>query len=608
MLFLVYQERLDMKNNIVIAIHYGHTATAGISINGKIECVLSEERICRLKNARGFPYQALQYITDTYLNGDINLADKIVVSDASWNVVRANEQLGWQPQRYLDYFALTRKDTDMAYLRWYMGLNKKPSAYKHFKQQLKNKIKSCFTKGAVQSEKTLSDAECLDIIAALIGVDKTKIINLDHHTAHSLASLYFVDNAQTYLMFSIDGAGDYKSSTVSIWDGKELKRLSCSSDTDSLGELYTYVTAYLGMKPNEHEFKVMGMAPYAYHEQVLRVKKYFENIFVLNEKGAFELKIPFEHLPSYLIRHLTYERFDNISGAIQLFTEEMITRWVAYWINKTGISAVTFGGGVAMNVKAMKQVYDMPEVTKLFVMPSGGDESLPIGCLWYGNALLKQSIVAVKDLYLGREFADDYIRKYLETVKDRYEYEELTEDEMAVKVGALLADNQIVARCCGREEWGARALGNRSILCNARYFKNIDVLNQYIKSRDFWMPFTPSILAEDVNEYVYNPRDMFAPYMCITFDASARAKENIPAALHPRDYTVRPQAVLAEWNSGYYKIINEFKKLTGISGVLNTSFNLHGEPNVGGPEDAIHTLDNSRLKYVILGNFLVTKK
>jgi carbamoyltransferase len=152
------------------------------------------------------------------------------------------------------------------------------------------------------------------------------------------------------------------------------------------------------------------------------------------------------------------------------------------------------------------------------------------------------------------------------------------------------------------------ALGNRSIMCNAKYYKNIDILNQYIKSRDFWIPFTPSILAEDTDEYIVNPKNMFTPYMRISFDFTKKAREEIPAAIHPKDYTVRPQAVVKEWNPGYYKIIAEFKKLTGCGAVLNTSFNLHGDPNVGDPEDAIHTLDNSKLEYVILGSLLVRKK
>jgi carbamoyltransferase len=298
----------------------------------------------------------------------------------------------------------------------------------------------------------------------------------------------------------------------------------------------------------------------------------------------------------------------NIAGAAQLFIEELIVNWVRYWVKKTGITSITLGGGTFMNVKAAKRVYEIECVKELFVIPSSGDESLAIGALYHGNKLLNQKITLLKYLYLGREFSDEYIKNYLETIQERYEFEYLPEDEMAARVARLLADNKIVARCAGREEWGARALGNRSIMCNAKYLKNIDILNQYIKSRDFWMPFTPSILAEDMNDYIVNPKNMPAPYMCISFDSTEKAREEIPAAIHPKDYTVRPQAVVKEWNPGYYKIITEFKKLTGCGAILNTSFNLHGEPNVGGPEDAIHTLDNSKLEYVIIGSYLAHKR
>jgi carbamoyltransferase len=309
-------------------------------------------------------------------------------------------------------------------------------------------------------------------------------------------------------------------------------------------------------------------------------------------------------------KNLRWERFDNICGAVQMWLEENVMKWVQYWINKTGIRYVTLSGGTFMNVKAAKKVYELPELEHVFVVPSSGDESTTIGALFYGNWSLLPNICIkpVTDLYLGRVFSDEYTERYLETVKDRYEWEKLDEDSMAKKAACMLADNIIVARCCGREEWGARALGNRSIMCNAAYYKNINILNQYIKSRDFWMPFTPSILEEDINLYIKNPKNMQVPYMCITFDSTEKAQREIPAALHPRDLTVRPQAVSATWNPGYYKIISEFKNITGVSGILNTSFNLHGEPNVGSPEDAIHTLDNSRLEYVIIGSFLVHKK
>jgi carbamoyltransferase len=286
----------------------------------------------------------------------------------------------------------------------------------------------------------------------------------------------------------------------------------------------------------------------------------------------------------------------------------MMTKWIKIWINKTGVSDICLGGGVMMNVKAVKKVYEMSEVGSIFVCPSCGDESLPIGGLFYGNQILKQSVKKITNLYLGSQNSDDEIENYLKTVSDRYSFEKLSNEEAAQRAAKLLSEDKVIARCAGREEWGARALGNRSILCNAKHFKNIDILNQYIKDRDFWMPFTPSILKEDIDLYIENPRNINAPYMCITFESTELARKNIPAALHPYDKTIRPQAVDKEWNPQYHALLTEFKKLTGISGILNTSFNLHGEPVVSNFVDVIHTMDNSKLKYALINNFLVEKK
>jgi carbamoyltransferase len=175
-------------------------------------------------------------------------------------------------------------------------------------------------------------------------------------------------------------------------------------------------------------------------------------------------------------------------------------------------------------------------------------------------------------------------------------------------IAKLLAENKIVARCSGRMEFGARALGNRSILANPSDFTNLNTINEAIKCCDFWMPFTPSILEEEMPRYIQNHDRIFAPYMCITFDSTPEARRDLRAALHPKDFTVRPQCVIKAWNPDYHEIISEFKRLTGIGGVLNTSFNLHGEPNVCSPADAIHTLDNSGLNYLAMGSYLLSKR
>ena len=235
----------------------------------------------------------------------------------------------------------------------------------------------------------------------------------------------------------------------------------------------------------------------------------------------------------------------------------------------------------------------------------------PFGAIWLANKNLKIDTQFSKDLYLGSKFDDDYIDELVEekNLKDKFHIDKYLNYEAAnLEVANLLAKNEIVARCVGREEWGARALGNRSILCNASKFENIEKLNNKIKNRDFWMPFTPSILEEDLHKYIINPKKIKAPYMAITFESTNLARKHLAAAVHPRDFTMRPQEVIKDWNPSYHDLIFKYKEKTGMSGLLNTSFNLHGEPNVSSPSEAIKTVLDSGLEYVLINNYLFQKK
>lgn len=191
-------------------------------------------------------------------------------------------------------------------------------------------------------------------------------------------------------------------------------------------------------------------------------------------------------------------------------------------------------------------------------------------------------------------------------VSNKYKISKL--DNIEFNVTKLLSENETVARFYGKMEFGARSLGNRSILANPSDLSVIEEINAKIKIRDFWIPFTPSILEEDMDKYIYNYKNIFAPYMALIFNTTQLAQQHLKAAIHPRDKTVRPQCVVQNWNPEYYKLIKSFKKITGIGTVLNTSFNLHGEPNVCSPEDSIYTLDNSGIKYLAIGSYLIEKK
>ncbi len=579
-----------------IAIHYGHNCTVGYSENGQIISLISEERFCRVKNATGFPFNALDYIVNKHLDGVLQSADQIVFIDETGLGASYILKNGLQPKRYLDYYSNNKKNLLLR--------AKYPKAF-GLTSNFKKNIKRYFVIGNanLHHRKLLNE----------LSMSSDKVTFYNHHQCHAATAAYFkpfIDGGR-WIVFTLDGEGDGLSSTVSVYDNKKFTQVSANSSSVSLGYLYAITTGYLGMKPNEHEFKLMGMAPYADVSHVDSRVEVLKSLIWITDEGNFETAVPSHEFLPKLFNIYAFERFDVICGAIQKLTEELVCSWIKYWLNKCGCRNVALSGGVFMNVKAVKRVAEMDSVDEIFTVPSASDESLPIGALWKISKQVESKIEPISHLYLGREFSEDYINAMIHREKlfDSFDIEFFEDGELLAKrVAGLLADNEIVARCVGREEWGARALGNRSILCNPASFQNIERLNSKIKCRDFWMPFTPSILQEDLHKYIVNPKNIIAPYMAITFETTQLAKEHFPAAIHPRDFTMRPQSVSADWNAAYYNLINEFRNLTGISGVLNTSFNLHGEPNVSTPEDAIRTVMNSGIDYVLIGQSLFKKK
>jgi carbamoyltransferase len=267
-----------------------------------------------------------------------------------------------------------------------------------------------------------------------------------------------------------------------------------------------------------------------------------------------------------------------------------------------------------MNVKANQSILELPEIMTLTIAPSCGDESLAIGSAVFGFVFEGNDIRTlkpVKNLYLGSEYSHKDIQKAIDSYAFLHPISQKIYTDPAypveMEVAKLLSENNVVGRFKGRAEWGARALGNRSILANASSKENVKLINEMIKGRDFWMPFATSLISEDQHLYLENPRDFFAPYMSITFKTTSKAIEEIPAALHPYDMTSRPQMVSKEMNPDYHTLLHDFKKLTNSSGILNTSFNLHGEPNVETPIDALRTFDLSGLQYLAIGNIILSK-
>ena len=335
-----------------------------------------------------------------------------------------------------------------------------------------------------------------------------------------------------------------------------------------------------------------------------------KTILWVNPDLTFSAKIHSSMFHQILPKFFAYERFDNVAAAVQTLTEDLLCEWVDMAIKKTNIADIICTGGVFMNVKANQKLAELPSVKSFYVFPSCGDESTAFGAAYYGYIMKsKQDILPIKpleQLYLGGEFSDEDIKEQINKSKGKNFKVKFTRN-IENEIASLLAEGKIVARFAGRMEWGARALGNRSILAHPSRQELVYKINDQIKSRDFWMPFAPSILDRDFAKYLKIKKKMAAPYMAITFDSTDKGKENFKAAMHPYDFTIRPHIVYKDWNPSYYKLIEEFKRLTGIGGILNTSFNLHGYPIVYTPEDALYVFENSNLRHLAIGSFLVSK-
>jgi carbamoyltransferase len=253
-------------------------------------------------------------------------------------------------------------------------------------------------------------------------------------------------------------------------------------------------------------------------------------------------------------------------------------------------------------------------VEDLFAFPSCGDESNAVGAAYLGyleECRRRGEVPAPAPFgpaYLGPDITDAEVEAVIRERRLEGRYKIAACERIEERIAELLVTDGVVARCAGRMEFGARALGNRSILANPSDPRVVGVINRMIKNRDFWMPFAPTVLAERAQDYLVNPKGLASPYMMLAMPSRPEARDALAAALHPHDGTARPQILERAWNPAYHALIREFERRTGIGAVLNTSFNLHGEPIVCTADDAVDTFERSGLPHLAVGNWLISKK
>jgi carbamoyltransferase len=573
----------------VIGVHNGHNAAAAVVQNGSLAFALQEERLTRIKNQGGLPKRTLKRVATELAAADSG-PETLPVAFGGKNLTACH----WQRDAILASYG----NTSWGAAGWLKRLARSNSVVSHSINRLKFRKLGRELAGAIDSEGIQSQA-----------------VGFDHHLCHAAAAYYgWGRMTDDILVLTCDGAGDRACATVNIGKNGTLRTIARIEESHSIGAFFGKITFLLGMVPLEHEYKVMGLASYA--EKAAEAQKMaaeFNQLFEFDTNNPIIWRRrngspPMQIASDYLDRLIRRRRFDYVAAGAQLFMEQFLSRWVGNCIRATGISRVALSGGVFMNVKANKRILELAEVEELFVFPSCGDETNAIGAAWLlYRELFGENPKPLADLYLGTGYSRDQIENDLRGYKFSQPTIVTEEPDIERRVAELLSAGNIVARYKGRCEFGARALGNRSILANASRFDAVRVINEAIKCRDFWMPFAPSVLEERSEDYFRKPKPMPAPHMIMTFDTREEKRSAIAAAVHPQDHTGRPQEVSEKTNPDYYQLIKYFEGMTGEALILNTSFNLHGEPVVCTPADALRVFDLSGLQYLALDNLLLAK-
>ncbi len=444
------------------------------------------------------------------------------------------------------------------------------------------------------------------------GFDATKIVVYDHHDCHAASAFHTRPSDDPALVVTCDGNGDGLCATVSIGKAGRFERKVSISSMHSIAGFYAQVTRFLGMKPWQEEYKVMGLAAYPDPRKADEILEVFREMWRVdglrfrNRSGRAASAVV-----SYLNRRLPNRRHDYVACALQAIFQETMVQWVKNNVQHFGVGTIAAAGGGFLNIRANAKIIELPDVERLHVFPAAGDDGISVGAAFLGYRDICDAKgepirhVPMKDAYLGPplpENLDDFVAG-LDRAKLRVE----KPGDMADTVADLLSRGEVVGRACGRMEFGPRALGNRSLLANPSHLGSVRKLNAMIKQRDFWMPFAPSMMEEHAKDYLINPRGHSSEYMLLCFPTTDLGYKII-AACHQADLTCRPQVLRREHNPEYHAILAAFYKKTGIGAVLNTSFNLHGEPIVGTAKDAVRVLMTSGLRYLVLGPYLVAKQ
>jgi carbamoyltransferase len=581
-----------------------HDAAAAILRDGTLLAAAEEERFTRIKHDFGFPRKAIKFCLD---------AAAITARDLDYVVFYE------KPFHKFDRILMTT-------------LQGFPRSWKSFREAMINWLgDKLWVKSLIKDELEVEDG---------------KILFAEHHVSHA-ASAFYASPFEEAAILTVDGVGEWTTAAMGLGRGTSIKLLQEIPFPHSLGLLYSAFTAFLGFQVNEGEYKVMGMAPYG---RPLHVETITRHLIRVAQDGSFWLNMdyfayhlsdektfnsrfqklfgeprdPDLHFFTSGMRYPSYfgdkpadydelcrrnQHYADVAASIQKVTEEVLLKLVRALHRQTGQTKLCLAGGVALNSVANGRILRETPFQELFIQPAAGDGGGALGAALYAHHSLlgKPRSFVLEHAYWGQEYPDREVKEFLE--KNSIPHEHLAHERQVVdRVVDALLKGKVVGLFQGRFEWGPRALGNRSILADPRREEMKDLVNIKIKFREPFRPFAPVLLEQHVSDFFQGEGlagQYPSRYMLLVLPLREDRADSIAAVNHLG--TGRLQTVRREWNPRYYRIIEEFGKATGIPVLLNTSFNLRGEPIVNTPADAFHTFRHSGLDALVLGNYWVEK-
>ena len=594
-------------NSILGISAFYHDSAACLLIDGKIVAAAQEERFTRIKHDSNYPENAVNFVLN-YAKLKLNEVDQIIFFE----------------KPFLKFERLL--ETYVAFA---------PKGFLSFSKAMPVWIKDkLFQKNLLQNKLKKHDEK----------YDKTKenIYFSDHHLSHA-ASAFYPSPFKEAVIITADGVGEWATTTVAVGSENNLEIKKEIHFPHSLGLLYSAFTYFTGFKVNSGEYKLMGLAPYGKPIYIKEILKMID----IKDDGTFRLDQSFFNYATGLT--MTNNKFHKLFGqnprepksekltqfhmdiaaSIQKVTEDIMIKLVKSVQKEFGLKNLCLAGGVALNCVANGKILKEKIFENIWVQPAAGDAGGALGAalaLWHIDQNNPRVINENDDMsgsYLGPEYSEDVIKKELSRLGAKFEI--LNEDEIIEKTSKDLSDGHAVGWFQGRMEFGPRALGGRSILGDPRSPNMQKNLNLKVKYRESFRPFAPSILADDLNKWF--EIDSASPYMlmvanvkkekCITMSENDEKlfgidklnvkRSSVPAITHV-DYSARIQTVHENSNPKYYKLISKFKQITGCPILVNTSFNVRGEPIVNTPEDAFNCFMGTNLDRLIIGNCYLDKK